>query len=396
MAKNKIFSAFLIFFSVYQSLNAEDFKYLLNKALESNSNLKSSEIEVQLAKENGSILTRYDNPIIEFSYADYKSKEKGNKEKGQGVSITQKIVPWNVANDKTDLSDAIIKNEVDKYNLDKQEFIKELSLRYTIYAKNKSFLEVIKESQKIATKIYDISNEKYKLGAISKADLLQSEIELIDIKKKENEINLEIMSSYYDLMKFAGIEEQYFNLDSDYKFNITNNANLERNPFIISEESKKKMLLAESELNSNLIDSFDLIYSYSEEPDQTVNQIGISLPLPILNSKSEESRIAKLTAMKMDLSVNNQKQQLSMEYERLVKERKLLDDLKVENENVLKLQMESLKMLIEKLKISHISIIDIQNSKMKFIQTMTDLINVETVLNQNAISINYITGEYND
>ena len=396
MAKNKIFSAFLIFVSVYQSLNAEDFKYLLNKALESNSNLKSSEIEVQLAKENGSTLTRYDNPIIEFSYADYKSKEKGNKEKGQGVSITQKIVPWNVANDKTDLSDAIIKNEVDKYNLDKQEFIKELSLKYTIYAKNKSFLEVIKESQKIATKIYDISNEKYKLGAISKADLLQSEIELIDIKKKENEINLEIMSSYYDLMKFAGIEEQYFNLDSDYKFNITNNANLERNPFIISEESKKKMLLAESELNSNLIDSFDLIYSYSEEPDQTVNQIGISLPLPIFNSKSEESRIAKLTAMKMDLSVNNQKQQLSMEYERLVKERKLLDDLKVENENVLKLQMESLKMLIEKLKISQISIIDIQNSKMKLIQTMTDLINVETVLNQNAISINYITGEYND
>ncbi|MCG3656634.1 TolC family protein [Aliarcobacter butzleri] len=396
MAKNKIFSAFLIFVSVYQSLNAEDFKYLLNKALESNSNLKSSEIEVQLAKENGSILTRYDNPIIEFSYADYKSKEKGNKEKGQGVSITQKIVPWNVANDKTDLSDAIIKNEVDKYNLDKQEFIKELSLRYTIYAKNKSFLEVIKESQKIATKIYDISNEKYKLGAISKADLLQSEIELIDIKKKENEINLEIMSSYYDLMKFAGIEKQYFNLDSDYKFNITNNANLERNPFIISEESKKKMLLAESELNSNLIDSFDLIYSYSEEPDQTVNQIGISLPLPIFNSKSEESRIAKLTAMKMDLLENNQKQQLSMEYERLVKERKLLDDLKVENENVLKLQMESLKMLIEKLKISQISIIDIQNSKMKLIQTMTDLINVETVLNQNAISINYITGEYND
>ena len=396
MAKNKIFSAFLIFVSVYQSLNAEDFKYLLNKALESNSNLKSSEIEVQLAKENGSILTRYDNPIIEFSYADYKSKEKGNKEKGQGVSITQKIVPWNVANDKTDLSDAIIKNEVDKYNLDKQEFIKELSLRYTIYAKNKSFLEVIKESQKIATKIYDISNEKYKLGAISKADLLQSEIELIDIKKKENEINLEIMSSYYDLMKFAGIEDQSFNLDSDYKFKITNNANLEKNPFIISEESKKKMLLAESELNSNLIDSFDLIYSYSEEPDQTVNQIGISLPLPIFNSKSEESRIAKLTAMKMDLSVNNQKQQLSMEYERLVKERKLLDDLKVENENVLKLQMESLKMLIEKLKISQISIIDIQNSKMKLIQTMTDLINVETVLNQNAISINYITGEYND
>ena len=85
-----------------------------------------------------------------------------------------------------------------------------------------------------------------------------------------------------------------------------------------------------------------------------------------------------------------------MEYERLVKERKLLDDLKVENENVLKLQMESLKMLIEKLKISQISILDIQNSKAKLIQTMTDIVNIDTALNQNAISINYITGEYND
>jgi hypothetical protein len=53
-------------------------------------------------------------------------------------------------------------------------------------------------------------------------------------------------------------------------------------------------------------------------------------------------------------------------------------------------------MLIEKLKISQISILDIQNSKAKLIQTMTDIVNIDTALNQNAISINYITGEYND
>lgn len=53
-------------------------------------------------------------------------------------------------------------------------------------------------------------------------------------------------------------------------------------------------------------------------------------------------------------------------------------------------------MLIEKLKISQISILDIHNSKAKLIQTMTDIVNVETALNQNAISISYITGEYND
>ena len=397
MIKNKLFSVFIILFCSSQILNAEDFRYLLNKAIESNSNLKSSEIEIDLVKEKGSILTRFNNPTIDLNYSNYKFKEQINKDNGYGVSLTQKIVPWNVANDKTRLSETTIKNEVDKYNLDKQEFIKELSIKYTIYAKNKKFFNVIKESEDIANKVYDISNQQYKVGAISKAELLQSEIELMDIKKKKDELNLEIMNTYYDLIRFSGIDQEiHFNLESDYKFKITKSINLEKNPFINSEESKKDMLLAEAKLDSNIIDSFDLIYSYSEEPDQIVNQVGISLPLPIFNIKSEEGKIAKLEAMKMNLLVNKEKQQALMEYEKLVKERVLLEDLKKKNETVLKLQLDALEISMEKLKMFKISIFDIQNSKIKLIQTMTDIINIETALNQNAISINYIQGEHND
>lgn len=98
----------------------------------------------------------------------------------------------------------------------------------------------------------------------------------------------------------------------------------------------------------------------------------------------------------MNLLVNKEKQQAINEYEKLIKERILLNDLKTANENILNLQVDSLSMLIEKLKISQISILDIQNSKAKLIQTMTDIVNIDTALNQNAISINYITGEYND
>ena len=397
MIKNKLFSVFMIFLCSSQILNVEDFRYLLNKAIESNSNLKSSEIEIDLVKEKGSILTRFNNPTIDLNYSNYKFKEQINKDNGYGVSLTQKIVPWNVANDKTRLSETTIKNEVDKYNLDKQEFIKELSIKYTIYAKNKKFFNVIKESEDIANKVYDISNQQYKVGAISKAELLQSEIELMDIKKKKDELNLEIMNTYYDLIRFSGIDQEiHFNLESDYKFKITKSINLEKNPFINSEESKKDMLLAEAKLDSNIIDSFDLIYSYSEEPDQIVNQVGISLPLPIFNIKSEEGKIAKLEAMKMNLLVNKEKQQALMEYEKLVKERVLLEDLKKKNETVLKLQLDALEISMEKLKMFKISIFDIQNSKIKLIQTMTDIINIETALNQNAISINYIQGEHND
>ena len=268
MIKNKLFSVFMIFLCSSQILNAEDFRYLLNKAIESNSNLKSSEIEIDLVKEKGSILTRFNNPTIDLNYSNYKFKEQINKDNGYGVSLTQKIVPWNVANDKTRLSETTIKNEVDKYNLDKQEFIKELSIKYTIYAKNKKFFNVIKESEDIANKVYDISNQQYKVGAISKAELLQSEIELMDIKKKKDELNLEIMNTYYDLIRFSGIDQEiHFNLESDYKFKITKSINLEKNPFINSEESKKDMLLAEAKLDSNTSNSFlalnNLLRSFS-------------------------------------------------------------------------------------------------------------------------------------
>ena len=98
----------------------------------------------------------------------------------------------------------------------------------------------------------------------------------------------------------------------------------------------------------------------------------------------------------MNLLLNKEKQQALMEYEKLVKERVLLEDLKKKNETVLKLQLDALEISMEKLKMFKISIFDIQNSKIKLIQTMTDIINIETALNQNAISINYIQGEHND
>lgn len=397
MINNKLFSVFLIFLCSLQILNAEDFKYFLNKALEENPNLKSSEIEIEITKEKSSILTRFDNPTIDFNYANYELKEENKNDDGYGIGVTQKIVPWNVSNEKDGLAEATIKNEENLYNLNKQEFIKELSLKYTTYAKGKLLLNVIEKSHNIANKVYEITEERYKVGAVAKVELLQSQIELMDIKKKKEELNLEVMNSYYNLINFSGISYvKPIELESDYKFKITKNTNLDKNPFINLEQSKKKMLLAEAILNSNTIDSFDIYYSYSQEPDQDVNKVGISVPLPIWNIKSQEGKIAKLQAQKTDLLVEKEKQQAFMEYEKLIKERDLLEKLQIENENVLKLQTQTLEMLIEKLKISQISIIDIQNAKAKLIQTMTDIINIKTALNQNAIFINYIQGEYND
>ena len=52
------------------------------------------------------------------------------------------------------------------------------------------------------------------------------------------------MYTYYDLIKFSGInQETYLDLESSYKFRITKSINLEKNPILNSQESKKEMLM---------------------------------------------------------------------------------------------------------------------------------------------------------
>jgi cobalt-zinc-cadmium efflux system outer membrane protein len=122
----------------------------------------------------------------------------------------------------------------------------------------------------------------------------------------------------------------------------------------------------------------------------------VKLPLAFFNTKSQEKQIARLEADKVDLLIQNKNTQLDLESHRLQKQKQKLMRLKEQNTEVLKTEIELLKMFEEGYKIANINLLELQDIKNKVIETKERLIQIKTALNQNAITTNYMQGSYNE
>ena len=185
-------------------------------------------------------------------------------------------------------------------------------------------------------------------------------------------------------------------LELNHKFEVISNKGLINNPELLAMRTQQDINLASLNIQSNTFDSFSLTASYDKEPDQTVNRIGISIPLPIFNTKREETKIAFLEAKKNKLSIENRSFQIKQELIRLQKNRTSLKKQIKNNEKVLSLKNQLLEMYMEKYKISQATILELQRIKDSVIQTKKELIQTQLTLKQNAISQNYLQGNLNE
>lgn len=393
MIKNRVISILILSACSTQLLIADDFNQFLNKAIEKSPYLQSSVIGVEQSKYRGSIEERYENPSFDVGYSIYKPELETN-DNGYSISLSQPVKLWGVLDDKKRLSKAIIQNAKNEYTLDKSTFIRDISIYYTVYAEEKSLVNLGVESLSIARRIYDIAKERYNVGSISQADTLQSETTLMEIQIQNENLKISSQMSYYDLLKFAGIEEK-INLNETYVFSIKQVDNISNNPTLLSIKNKIDIALAEEKVFSNSIESIDVVASYEKEPDQTVSSVGLSIPLTIFNDKSQEKAISRLEAKKMNFLLKNEEIRLDNEYQKLLEQRGALEKLKEKTQRLLLLKNELLDMYLEKYKVSQSSLLELQNIKNQVVGIKRDLIKINTALNQNAIYLNYIQGVYN-
>lgn len=118
--------------------------------------------------------------------------------------------------------------------------------------------------------------------------------------------------------------------------------------------------------------------------------------MALFNTKSQEKQIAKLEADKAELLIKNEDAKVKIEIIRLQKQRDLLGVLKSKNEQTLKTQIKLLAMFEEAYKIANINLLELQNIKNSVIKTKESLVKIDTALNQNTITTNYISGAYNE
>ncbi|WP_321779486.1 TolC family protein [Sulfurimonas sp.] len=375
------------------SLFGQNFDAFLKEAIKNSTYLKSSDLSISQAKQQGDILTRYENPSLELEYSNF-SPQGGDADSGYRLSYTQPLRLWGVGNDKIKLSDAIIKSANMQKTLNLAEFTRTTSLLYSIYAHDKKYLLLSNEQLNIAKRIYEISKERYKAGTISRGELLQSSIDYKMIEIKIQEAKLKANESYFSLLEYTKSTKEV-EIDFTHSFSKIQMKNI-NNPELLYLKKQKNKSLANAKVNSNKLEFINIVGEYEKEPEQNIFRLGASIPLVIFNTKSQEKRIAKLQSDKFDLQAQNKSQRLKIELSKLTKKENLLLLLKTQNQNTLKLQLEVLKMFEQGYKIANVNLLELQYIQNKLIKTKENLINIESSLNENAIWHNYITGVYND
>ena len=388
-----IIKTVLILVLINQVSLAKEFEVFLKEVLEKSPYLNSSMLSIEQAQKEGNILNRYKNPSLELELSRF-TPDVGNNKNGGRAAITQPLMLWGVAGAKEQLADAINESAKSTYAQKKAAFIKNISLLYLDYAEGEKFLKLAQETQTIAKKIYEISNARYEGGTISKGIMLQSKIDYEMIVAQKENIDLRARNSYYRLLKYAGVEDEVV-LDSDYSFKLQANEN-SQNPELQIIHASKKQAISQAEVSSNKIEWLNVYAEYENEPDQDIARVGVSIPLAIFNTKSQEKQIALLEAKKSDLLVSNEMKKVSVELRRLQNERKSLTAMASKYQKLITDEMQLLEMFQKAYKISNINLLSLQDIKNKVVKTKEALINIQTALNENAILTNYIQGNYNE
>lgn len=373
---------------------AEDFEHFLDKAIKQSPYLKAVAFGIDQAKEEGALLTRYENPSLALEYSRFEPNT-GDSDNGFRANYTQPIRLWGVGDDKERLSEATLQSANANLEQKRARFIRDISLFYTRYSQQKMLVSLGDEELRIAKKIYDISKARYEAGTISRGVMLQSQVAYEMIQIQNESLSLTAMQSYYDLLKQAGIKQE-IELDTEHDFVIKVTVDRSHNPDILSLYSEQEKAVSKAAVNSNKIEWMNLFAEYESEPEQDITRAGVKLPLAFFNTKSQENKIARLEADKVDLLIQNKNTQLDLESQRLQKQKQTLMRLKEQNTEVLKTEIELLKMFEEGYKIANINLLELQDIKNKVIETKERLIQIKTALNQNAITTNYMQGSYNE
>ena len=379
------------------NLQAQDYKGLLQEALQVSPYLKANALEMKRADERSSLIQRYKNPTLSLETSKF-NPDIGKSEAGYRAALSQPIRLWGVSSDRENLAAATKEEAKGLVTLKRAEFVKVFSLLYNNYMTQTALLHLAEEEFTISKNVANISKERYEAGTIAQIKYLRSKVDLASSKNLLNEKKAMQISSYYKLLAFAGLKEEK-DLDDNYVFKLSNRAANEaqqNSAELHYLQTQQNSSSAKAKLNANKIEWMNVYAEYEAEPDQSIARVGIQIPLAVFNTKTEEKRMAALQAKQSGLLLQNQKIMLSNNLVRLKKELLILQSVVHSTQKLYNAQKELLKMYEDGYKIASINLIELQNIKNQMIQTKEKEITLQNKINKNIVIYNYEVGEYNE
>ncbi|MDD2368854.1 TolC family protein [Sulfuricurvum sp.] len=366
---------------------AESFDLFLEQAIEKSPYLNASALRTDQAILEGSKLTRYENPTLEVE------RSRFNSNNGYRLGVNQPVRIWGVGEDKERIARSLSTNTKANITVERSRFIKELSLLYVDYAQNQKLLNLANEELKIAQSINDVSKARYANGTLSKALMLQADVAYSDTLSKRAESQKEAVKSYDALREYAGFSEEIA-VDDDANFIRFTDEKL--NPDLALLTSENDLKSSQAKLETHIIESIGVFGEYEKEPDQNIYRAGVSIPLPIFNTKREEKSIQELQIRQNTLYLKAQNDRLGLRKKSLLKEIMSLETLLQQRKENLKNAQELLGMYQDAYAIANVNLLELYEIKNRRIATQEEIISLQSQVNRSTIEYNYLQGAYND
>mgnify|MGYP002641413786 CR=1 FL=1 len=382
----------LVSLCVYSVLHATNFSEFLELAKSSNPELQNASVSVKQSYMDKQQQLNYKNPTLELGVSRFEP-DIGTSELGPNISISQPVRLFGIADDKEKYGNSKIDVLKSQEQLSYAQFTYMISLGYLKHIAVSKELELSKESNILAKKIYDISTAMYESGVISRGEYLQTKVAYNTSKSALHETNFQYKRNYYELLSSANITEE-IEVDLNHIFDLKNDKSL--NPEI---DFLNKNVLQEQNkvaVDSNVIEWMELSAEYESEPDEDIYRIGLSIPLAVFNTNKELEQIAKLEVQKQNTLVNAKRKQVDFELGQLYHELTELDVLKDGYIKLVQEEEELLEMFEESYKIAKVNLLALQKIKNSLINTKRNLLKAEMLKQQNILKINYLQGAINE
>ena len=376
------------------TLHAQTYEDLLELSINNNAQLQIIQNQQEEKSLEGTITTRLENPTLEIGISDFSSRRiLRENEIGGSVGLSQSLLLPSVKADKKKLTQSQVELAKQNYQLEKSMFIYRFNLNYLAYkeALKKELLQT--ESLEISKKILAITQGRFSAGSIAKRELLQAQIEQSEVLSHAKVLSLKTLQQKNNLLQFANFEEDIA-LDTEHTF--VQNSTVSTHPLLALTQKKEEVALAKLAVASHNIESIELFSEIEAEPDQDIFRIGISIPLPIFNQKSEEKQLAKIAINNQKLALASGKKVLSLELAQLQEEIVVQEVLKSNYEALILEEERLLTMYQEGYAIAKVNLLKLNMLKKKLLNNRERLLESTLAIEKNIIKINYLQGGQNE
>ncbi len=377
------------------SLSAQDFESFKEEALLKSPYLQANKMALTQAQQESTITTRYKNPSLGLEASQFSQDGIASTQSGFRVEVTQPLRLWGIGNTREELANAQILNAQQSITLNKAAFIRDLSYRYLLYKRLTNLQTLTQEEYKISQKIVAISKARFESGTIAKVKYLQAKLDLKRINNNMQNIELLQTDAYYNLLAFAGLKTQR-EIQTQYSFSLHKPQEKPNSPELAYLDSQAKIAKANAQLNANKLEWIDLRAEFENEPDQDIIRVGVSVPLVVFNTKTQEKKIAQLQAQTKELLYEQKERANSFTLKKILRLVNKLDALEQSTKELYEIQHELLMMYEDGYKIANINLIELQLIKNQMISTKEKLIELQIQKERNIVQYNYITGAYNE